>query len=92
MPESPTTPKASSKPLAPLGTPEQVRKRHSSTTMTNDQLHQTLLLWRQMQRCIGYCSDVIPRCIPEKGVAWETLFDGIIENKKREPSILSAAP
>ena len=59
---------------------------------TNDQLHQTLLLWRQMQRCIGYCSDVIPRCIPEKGVAWETLFDGYIENKKREPSVLSAAP
>ena len=62
------------------------------TRMTNDQRHQTLLLYRQMQRCIGYCSDVIPRCIPEKGVAWETLFDGIIENKKREPSVLSAAP
>ena len=53
---------------------------------------ETLLLYRQMQRCIGYCSDVIPRCIPEKGVAWETLFDGYIENKKREPSVLSAAP
>ena len=59
---------------------------------TTDQRHQTLLLWRQMQRCIGYCSDVIPRCIREKGVAWETLFDGYIENKKREPSVLSAAP
>ena len=32
MPESPTTPKASSKPLAPLGTPERARKRRSSAT------------------------------------------------------------
>jgi len=30
MPDSPTTPKASSKPLAPLGTPERVRQRRSS--------------------------------------------------------------
>ena len=92
MPTNPTVPVGfvddvvAGRPIREAPTP--VRR----AGMTNDQLHQTLLLRRQMRRCIGYCSEVIPRCIPEKGVAWETLFDGYIENKKREPSVLSAAP